>query len=204
MSQFVGEAYQNRGQISEYTNIKSNRNTKKAHAIDEPFIRTDKKILSRTKKFLRKNGMSLENVYDCINKGSVGVFESHFQIKELRHAQQVYRQKSNESSAAKEDSKDELLTLIGLQNQSPTFIRAVSCLSKSFYVFLSDDSQVQDVRADLLPTKQCLIFKYQFQKKKVKCKNWVIDSCHLKQCVENVDAKHPVFLGGPSIIHFEK
>ena len=115
MPQFVGVVYQTQGYIFKYLNIKSHRNANKTRVIEKPFIWTDNKVLSRTKELLRKNGMSPKNVYDCTNKESSGMFKSHSQSKELRNAQQVYCQESNVPSATKEDSKDELLTLIRFQ-----------------------------------------------------------------------------------------
>ena len=70
---------------SEYPSIKSHWNAKKTRVIEKPFTRIDNKVLSRPKKSLRENAMSSKNVYDCINKESDGVFESHSQSKELRN-----------------------------------------------------------------------------------------------------------------------
>lgn len=76
--------------------------------------------------------MSPKNVCNYINKISGGVFESHSQSKELRNAQQMYRQKSNAPSAITEDSKDELLARIMFE-------------TKRYHTLLSYDSQLQHV-----------------------------------------------------------
>ena len=69
MSLFVGVVYQTQWQISEDSNKKSYDNGKRTRAIQKPYIRTEDKILSRTKDLLG-NEVSAKNVYDCINKES--------------------------------------------------------------------------------------------------------------------------------------
>ena len=143
--------------------------------------------------------MSLKNVYDCINKESGGVFEFHSHSKELRNAELVNCQKSNSQSATKEDSKDKLLTLMGLQKQIPTFIWFILCLSKSYYVLLSDDSHFQDMQQFCCQQNGVLSLDTTFNLSD----NCVTDFCYLNLRIGNVDGKHCVVLG-PSVIHSEK
>ena len=75
---------------------------------------------------------------------SGGVLESQSQSQQPRNPQQVYRRKPNVPSATKENYKDDLLSLIRLQEQNPSFDRAASCVSKSYYVFSSHKCQLQD------------------------------------------------------------
>ena len=52
--------------------------------------------------------------------------------------QQVYRQKTKTKSAENED--DELELLLRLQQQDINFVKTLASLSKSYYVFLANDT----------------------------------------------------------------
>ena len=83
-----------------------------------------------------------------INKESAGVYYSSSQSSELRDMQQVHRQKEI-AKVAKGIStlgfSGELSTAIMLQRSDPEFIKTISCISDSYYIFLGTTIQLDDV-----------------------------------------------------------
>ena len=81
----------------------------------------------------------------------------------------------------------------------PEFVRSVSCVDESYYVFLANDVQLNDI-ADFCCTNNnilCIDTTYNL------CNNWVTDCCYTNKRIETKDGKNPTFLG-PSILHFNK
>ena len=99
-------------------------------------------MLSKAREFIDK-GMPPKQVYDQINQESGGVYESPSQGQELTDMQHVYRQKTKTKSVENEDDEFELL--LRLQRQDMNFVKTLASLSKSYYVFLTNDVQLRDV-----------------------------------------------------------
>ena len=97
-----------------------------------------------------KDGVKPKTIYDTINNNTGGVYFSVSQSNELRGSKQVYRQ-SQQLKAEKKcrnenyDKKDELVAAIELQLEKKDSIRSVSCLRNSYYMFIADDVQLNDV-----------------------------------------------------------
>ena len=106
-------------------------------------------MLKNTKQKLN-SGLNPKKVYDKINDESGGVYNSVSQSHELRDIKQVYRQNQNLKNTAKasqrsSNASDELTSAILMQRNDPDFIRTVSCLRNSYYIFLGTNVQLEDI-----------------------------------------------------------
>ena len=84
------------------------------------------------------NGLNAKTVYDEINKESGGVYYSSSQSSELRDMRQVHRQKEK-AKVTKGMSAlgfSELSTAIMLQRSDPEFVKTISCIQDTYYIFL--------------------------------------------------------------------
>ena len=85
------------------------------------------------------NGLNTKNVYNETNKESGGVYYRSSQSSELQDRRQVHRQKEK-AKKCKGMSASELLgelsTAIMLQRSDLEFIKAISCIRDSYYIFL--------------------------------------------------------------------
>ena len=88
---------------------------------------------------------------------------------------QVYRQgeKIKNSEKKYNDITDELSLAIKLQRADPDFIRTVSCIRDSYYIFLATDVQLSDVAKFSCEENNVFCVDTTFNL----CKNWVTDSC---------------------------
>ena len=147
-----------------------------------------------------ENDMIEKTIYDTINEQSCDVFTSVAQSNELRDVKQVYRQAASvkKNETAKEVS-DEFTLLLKAQQEDKEFVRTISCLSQSYYAFLGDDTQLNDIVKFCCDENGVLSIDTTYNL----CNSWVTDSYYHKTRLESSDGKHPVFLG-PAIIHFEK
>ena len=163
-----------------------------------PYIRTSKKVLSKTKDFL-KEGNTCKEAYDKVNALYGGVYESSSQSDELRNMKQVYRQKEEMKPKAKLAESDELLALIKYQRENTNFLRSVVCLDQSCYGFITTDTQLNTTAQLCCVENNVLSVDTTFSL----CKNWLSDTCYKNTRLKNVDGKHPIFLG-PCLLHFWK
>ena len=131
-----------------------------------------------------------KTIYDTINEQSCDVFTSVAQSNELRDVKQVYRQaatvKKNET--AKEVSH-EFTLLLKAQQEDKEFVRTISRLIQSYYPFLGDDIQLNDIVKFCCDGNGVLPIDTTYNL----CNRWVTDSRY-----QNTRLK------GPAIIHFEK
>ena len=85
------------------------------------------------------NGLNTKNVYNETNKESGGVYYQSSQSSELQDRRQVHRQKEK-AKKCKGMSASELLgelsTAMMLQRSDLEFIKAISCIRDSYYIFL--------------------------------------------------------------------
>lgn len=168
-----------------------------AKKVGRPYIRTSPLVLEKAKDMISK-GTSLKTVYDNLNEGAGGVFNSQSQSEELRDMNQIYRQK-NTLKQDGECNQDELFQLIKLQREDPDFIRSVCCLAKSYYAVFCTDAQLNDMVKFCCINNSVLSIDTTFNL----CKNWLTDTCYPNLRLATANGKHPVFLG-PSLLHFEK
>ena len=87
------------------------------------------------------NGLNAKTVYDEINTESGGVYYSSSQSNELRDMRQVQRQKEKAKGKVTKGISalgfsGELSTAIMLQRSDPEFIKTISCIIDSYYIFL--------------------------------------------------------------------
>ena len=198
-SPFVAVLYQSSGNISEDSKCFPHGNSSKQH--ERSYLRTSKDVLENTKKKL-ESGTNPKNVFDQINNESGGVFHSNSQSRELRDMRQVYRQKKNtkcKDTFSPNSANDELLSALNMQRADPDFVRTVSCLRDSYYIFLGSDIQLEDIKQFCCEKENVLCIDTTFNL----CENWVSDCCYNNIRLENLNGKNPVFLG-PAMIHFNK
>ena len=196
-SYFVGVSYNALEIISESSKALPHGNS---ITNGEQYLRTSRDVLHRTKDKI-ESGMEPKAVYDQMNNESGGVFYSTSQSHELRDMQQVYRQRQNVKNTKKAPTKvnDELAAAIHIQRNDPDFVRTVSCLRDSYYIFLGKDIQLEDIVQFCCEKENVLQVDTTFNL----CENWVTDCCYNNTRLENKDGKPPIFLG-PAIIHFNK
>ena len=198
ISPYVAVTYQTEGPIPENVNVLSHGNTKRS---TKPYLKTSRNVLEKTKASLEK-GMSSKKVYDQINNTSGGVFFSTSQSNELRDTRQVYRQSAKLKEKEKntnESINDQLASLLNLQRTDADFLRTVTCLRNSYYVFLGTDIQLNDVSKFCCDMNEVLGIDTTFNL----CESWLTDTCYKNHRLETAEGKQPVFIG-PCIIHFEK
>ena len=104
-----------------------------------PYIRTSKKVFSKTKNLL-KEGNTYKEAYDKMNALSRGVYESFSQSNELWNLKQVYRQKEKMKARRKPTDWDELVVLIRYHQENTNFLGSVVCLDQSYYRFIAIDA----------------------------------------------------------------
>ena len=116
----------------------------------------------------------------------------------------VYR-KSQQLKAEKKcgnenyDKKHELIAAIELQREKKDFIRSVSFLHNSYYMFIANDVQLNYVAFFCVDENGVLSIERAFNL----CSNWITDTCYKNTGLETQNGKHP-FLLEPILIHFEK
>ena len=199
-SPYVALLYQ-AGNISEESKVLPHGNARKKDA--GSYYRTSKDVLKNVNDKLN-NGTKPKAVYDEVNRESGGVLYSTSQSDELRDMNQVYRQKAKvkKTNQTKPDNKvtDELTNAINLQRKDPKFVRSVSCVDDSYYIFLGDNVQLNDIVNFCCKDDGVLCIDTTFNL----CENWVTDCCYTNKRIERRDTeKNPIFLG-PVIIHFSK
>ena len=86
-----------------------------------------------------------------------------------------------------------------LQREKKDFIRSVSCLRNSYYMFIADNVQLNDVAFFCVDKNGVLSIDTTFNL----CSNWVADTCYENTRLQTQNGKHPFFLG-PILIYFEK
>ena len=169
---------------------------------EKPYFRTSKDVLEKTKENLSK-GMPPKKVYDRINDDSGGAIFSISQSNELRDTRQVYRQSENLRKKRKEDQindhQGELASIIQFQRREKEFVRNVSCICDSFYVFLGATIQLSDVAKFCCDMDEVLCIDTTFNL----CEYWLTDTCYGNLRLETKEGKNPIFIG-PSIMHFAR
>ena len=197
----VAVLYQTTENIAEDAKCLPHGNTKKANA--KSYFRSSKDVLKNTKQ-KRNSGLNPKKVYDKINDESGGVYNSMSQNHELRDIKQVYRQNQNLKNTAKasqpsSNASDELTSAILMQRNDPDFIRTVSCLRNSYYIFLGTNVQLEDIAQFCCEKENVLCIDTTFNL----CENWVSDPCYNNIRLETSEGKNPIFMG-PAMIHFNK
>ena len=115
----------------------------------EPYFRTSKGVLEKAKEILSK-GIGAKKLYSQINSESGSVFFSSSQSRELRDSWQIYQQSANLKKEKKENEshgrlEGELEPITNFQRGEKEFVKAVTCIRDSFYVFLGTTVQLNDV-----------------------------------------------------------
>ena len=197
----VAVLYQTTENIAEDAKCLPHGSMKKANA--KSYFRTSKDVLKNTKQKLN-SGLNPEKVYDKINGESGGVYNSVSQSHELRDIKQVYRQNQNLKNTAKasqpsSNASDELTSAILMQRNDPDFIRTVSYLRNSYYIFLGTNVQLENIAQFCCEKENVLCIDKTFNL----CENWVSDSCYNNIRIETSEGKNPIFMG-PAMIHFNK
>ena len=87
-----------------------------------------------------------QKIYDAINEQSVDVLTSVAQSNKLRDVKQVYRQAASvkKNETVKEES-NEFTFLLKKQQEDKEFVRTISCLSESYYAFIVDGTQLNEI-----------------------------------------------------------
>ena len=197
MSPYIAVIYQTKTPINEKDRVLHHGNSKKC---DKPYIKTSQNVFEKTKKLISE-GMSSKKIYDKVNEDSGGPMYSTSQSNELRDTRQVYRQSSKSKKEGQETVKcdDELASFIRYQKSHQDFLRTVACLQSSYYVFLGDNKQLDDVAKFCCEMNEVLCIDTTFNL----CENWITDTCYRNLRLENSEGNHPIFMG-PCIIHFQK
>ena len=150
------------------------------------------------------NGLNAKTVYDEINKESGGVYYSSSQSSELRDMRQVHRQKEKAKGKVTKGISalgfsGELSTAIMLQRSDPEFIKTISCIRDSYYIFLGKTIQLDDVVKMCCDSDNILCIDTTFNL----FSSWVTDCCYNNDHLRTDEGKYPIFLS-PTIVHFEK
>ena len=160
--------------------IESSKNLSHGNAIehDKLYFRTSKDVLEKKKENLSK-GMPPKKVCDRRNDDLGGVFFSTSQSNELRDTRKVYRQSENLKKKRKEDEindhQGELASIIGFQQREKEFVRNVSCICDSFYVFLGTTIQLSDkIAKSCCDMGEVLCIDTTFNL----CEHWLTDTCY--------------------------
>ena len=195
-SPFVAVLYQAVETISEKEKCLPHGNAKKEKS--KPYYRTSKDTLTKAKNML-SGGLNSKNVYDKVNDEAGGVFYSSSHSDELRDMKQIYRQRNELQKSQSNKVTDELSLAITMQRNDPTFIKSVSIIRDSYYIFLGTDVQLNDVAKFCCDFDNILCIDTTFNL----CDKWVTDCCYNNIRLETDEGKYPTFLG-PTIIHFSK
>ena len=94
------------------------------------------------------SGLNIKTVYDEINKESGGVYYSSSQSSKLRDIRQVHQQKKTKKMTKRMNTpgfSGVLSTAIILQQSDPEFIKTISRIRDSYYIFLVTTLQLNDV-----------------------------------------------------------
>lgn len=161
-----------------------------------PYFRTSGEVLTKAKQTVTE-GIPMKKIYDKINNESGGIFNCDSQSKKIRNMRQIYRQKEKDPN--NNENKDQITHLIGLQQENPDFIRSVCCLPKSYYTFITNDIQLDDVDKFCCKHTSVLSIDTTFNL----CDNWLTDTCYPNNRLVNSNGNHPFFLG-PAVLHFDK
>ena len=199
ISPYVAVIYQIQSPKNESNKVLHHGNATKN--VDKPYIKTSKKVLEKTKKLLPE-GWSSKTVYDKVNRDSAGTMYSTSQSNELRDTRQVYRQaaKLNENKESNpNESHDELESIVSYQKIHPEFIRSVTLLKRSYYIFFGDNIQLNDVAKFCCEMDDVLCIDTTFNL----CSSWVTDTSYKNLRLLNHYGTFTIFLG-PCIVHFEK
>ena len=93
----------------------------------------------------------------------------------------------------------ELSMAIMLQRSDPEFIKTISCICDSYYIFLGTTIQLDDVVKMCCDSDNVLFIETTFNP----CSSWVADCCYSNDRLTTNEGKLPIFLD-PAIVHFEK
>ena len=93
----------------------------------------------------------------------------------------------------------ELSTAIMLQRSDPEFIKTISCIRDSYYIFLGKTIQLNDVVKMCCDSDNILCTDTTFNL----FSSWVTDCCYNNDHLRTDEGKYPIFLS-PKIVHFEK
>ena len=97
------------------------------------------------------------------------------------------------------DLSGALSTAIMLPRSDPEFIKIISCIHDSCYIFLGTIIQLDDIIKMCCDSDNLQRIDTTFNL----CSIWVTDCCNNSDPLTTNEGKHPIFLG-PAIIHFEK
>ena len=148
------------------------------------------------------NGQNAKTIYDEINKESGGVYYSSLQSSELLDTRQGQRQKEKAKKSKGMSTpklSGELSMAIMLQRSDPEFIKTISCICDSYYIFFGTTIQLDDVVKMCCDSDNFLFIDTTFNL----CSSWVSDCCYNNDRLTTNDGKHQISLG-PVIVHFEK
>jgi hypothetical protein len=109
---------------------------------------------------------------------------------------QLYRQKEKCQDS---ENTDQVTRLIRLQREDTDFVRSVCCLAKSYYTFIANDIQLNDIVKFCCLNTSILSVDTTFNL----CDNWLTDTCYPNMRLLNSNGNNPFFLG-PALLHFEK
>ena len=112
------------------------------------YFRNSKGVSEKAKEVLSK-GMGAKKLYGQINSESGRVSFSSSQSKELRDSRLIYQQSANLKKEKKENEshgrlQGELEPIINFQRGEKEFVKTVTCIRDSFYVFLGTTVQLND------------------------------------------------------------
>ena len=110
---------------------------------------------------------------------------------------QVHRQKAKKTKRVSTPGfSGELSTAKMLQRSDPEFIKTISCIHDSYYIFLGTTIQLDDVvkmccDSDNVP---CIDTTFYLGS------SWLTDCCYNNDRLRTNEGTHPIFLG-PTIVH---
>ena len=93
----------------------------------------------------------------------------------------------------------ELSTAIMLHRSDPEFIKTISCIRDSYYIFLGTTIQLVDVVKICCDSDKVLCFDTTLNR----CSSWLNDCCYYNDHFRTNEGKHPIF-SGPATVNFEK
>ena len=85
------------------------------------------------------------------------------------------------------------------QRSDPEFIKTISCIRDSYYIFLGTTIQLDDVAKMCYNSDNTLCIDIAFHLRSI----WITDCCYNNDRLRTNEGKHPIFLV-PAIVHFEK
>ena len=113
----------------------------------KPYFWTSKDVLQNAREKC-VNGLNTETVYDELNKESGGVYYSSHKVVyyETRDKYTDKKKKTKDSKGmSTPELSGELSTAITLQRSDPEFIKTISCIRDSYYIFLGVTIQLDDL-----------------------------------------------------------